>query len=72
MYCYSTGTSLKRVVKLPKLRPGDVYRVGHLVRQDAVAEDSIFYTNEMTLLLSCSGMMYDHGMPLLSRARFCS
>ena len=27
------------------------------------AEDSIFGTDEMTILLSCSGMIYDNDMP---------
>ena len=59
--------SLKRVAKLSlpvqTLELGDVYRVGYLTRQYAAVGDSILCTDEMTILLSCSGMIYDHDMP---------
>ena len=59
---------------LHQSKPGlvDVYTVGHLAGQDAAAEDSISRTDEMTFLLSCRCMMYDHDMPFLSIACFRS
>ena len=69
---YSIGTSLNRVAKLSlpirALGRGTTARI--LDGQDAAAEDSIVGTDEMTCLLSCSGMMYDRDMPFLSIARF--
>ena len=44
-------------------RMSDVYRVAYLTEQDAAVEDSILCTDEITFLLSCSGVMYDHDMP---------
>ena len=69
---YSTGTSLNRVAKLSlpvrALGRGTTGRTPD--GQDGATEDSIFCTDEMISLLSCSGMMNDHDMPFLSMALF--
>ena len=72
MYGYSTGTSFGRMVKLSlPVQDSDCATAGRTpARQDAVAEDSIFCTEEMTLSLGCSGMMNDHHMPFDLRPFF--
>ena len=64
MYEYSTGTFLNRMAKLslPVQAFGCVRRVRTPAAQDTAVEDSIFYSDENTSLLSCSGMMNDYDM----------
>ena len=72
MNVYSIGTFFNRVAKLSlpirALDRGTTARIPDW--QDGAAEDSIVGTDEMTSLLSCSGMMDDRDMPFLSIALF--